>query len=208
MTTLTYEVMLTEDMLGSKPSNAEVFTDYIAAGKQDGVDPEELAAAKAAEERVKESMTVFHRSDKDTEIPIIWNYQVLGFFKDACGALRRVEGTRSKGLTAYKTVIDGNIFVKPRKIDLQLPEDGKIGVLERPLRADTAQGPRVALAKSETVPAGTKFTFQVLLLNPKHKDIVEEWMKYGELRGFGSWRNAGYGSFTYRLLEEKNSDEE
>lgn len=207
MKTLTYEVTLTEDMLGSKPSNAEVFSDYIASGKKDGTDPEELAAAKEAEERVKESMTVFHRSDDNPEVPIIWNYQMLGFFKDACGALRRIEGTKSKGLTAYKTVIDGNIFVKPRKIELQIPEGKKMGVLERPLRAETAQGPRVALAKSETVPAGTKFTFQVLLLNPKHQDIVEEWMKYGELRGLGSWRNASYGSFTYKLLNEKSDEE-
>ena len=74
-TEATYELTLIDQMLGSKPSNEGVFTDYIAANKKDGVDPEEIAAAKEAEERVKESMTIFHRMD-DGETPMIWDYQV------------------------------------------------------------------------------------------------------------------------------------
>jgi len=197
----TYELTLTEMMLGSKPSNEGVFTDYIASNKKDGVDPEEIAAAKEAEERVKESITIFHRME-DGETPMIWDYQIKGFFKDACGGLRRSSETKSFGVKAYKSVIDTTIFVFPRKIPLIMPEGGKVGVFERPLRAETMQGPRVALAKSETVPAGTKLVVKVKLLVPSMKSVLEEWLDYGELRGLGQFRNGSYGRFTWKELSE------
>lgn len=200
--TVKYRVTLTEPMLGSKPSNEGVFTDYIATRKADGVDPAEVAAAKAAEDRVKESMTVFHRME-DGKTPIIWDYMCKGMFKDACGSLRRAPGTLSSGLKAYKTVIDSVVFVKPRKIPLQIPEGGEVGILERPLRAETMQGPRVALAKSETVPAGTTFEFEVVMLDPGMRPYVEEWLNYGALRGWGQWRNGGYGTGTWEEIPTK-----
>ena len=205
MTEVTYELTINEQMLGSKPSNEEVFTDYIAANKQDGVDPEELAAAKEAEERVKESMTVFHRME-DGKTPMIWNYQIKGMMKDACGGLRRVPGTLSSQVKAYKSVIDSTIFVEPRKIPLHLPEGGSVGVLERPLRAETMQGPRVALAKSETVPAGTKIEFTVKFLVPSMEKLFEEWLDYGALRGLGQWRNGGYGTFTWKKVKTEKTE--
>ena len=200
MTEATYELTLTETMLGSKPSNEAVFTDYIAANKQDGPDPEEIAAAKEAEERVKESITVFHRMDND--VPMIWDYQIKGFAKESCGALRRVDDTKSKNIKAYKSVIDTALFVFPRKMPLILPESEKVGILERPLRAETMQGPRVALAKSETVPVGTKLTFTVKFLIPSLKAAFEEWLDYGELHGLGQWRAASYGRFTWREIKD------
>lgn len=200
----TYEITLTEDMLGSKPSNAEVFTDYIAARKTDGVDPEEVAAAKEAEERVRESMTIFHKLDDGT--PIIWDYMIKGFAKDACGGLRRAPGTLSSQIKAYKTVIDTTIFVEPRKIPLHLPEGGKVGILERPLRAETAQGPRVALAKSETVPAGTTMTIKVKFLVRSMKPVFEEWLDYGALRGLGQFRNGSYGRFSWKEIKADGKD--
>lgn len=208
----TYELTFTEAVLGSKPSNDEVFSDYIAANKQDGVDPEELEAAKAAQERVKESMTVFHRME-DNVTPMVWNYQIKGLAKESCGALRRVEDTLSSKIASYKTIVDTLIFVAPRKIPLVLPEGGKVGVLERPLRAETMQGPRVALAKSETVPAGTKLTFTVTFManrvgkaekSVNLKEVFEEWLDYGELHGFGQWRGGGHGTFTWKELKTED----
>lgn len=196
-----YRLTLQEMMLGSKPSNAGVFTDYIASRKQDGLDGEELKAAEEAEDRVKESMTIFHRME-DGETPMIWDYQIKGMFKDACGSLRRVPGSLSSSVKAYKSVIDAVIFVKPRKIPLILPEGAKVGVFERPLRAETMQGPRVALAKSETVPAGTTLEFTVKLLVPSLKKLVEEWLEYGALRGLGQFRNGGFGVYTWEEIKD------
>lgn len=211
----TYELTFTEMVLGSKPSNEGVFTDYIAANKKDGVDPEEVAAAKEAEERVKESITVFHRME-DGKTPMVWNYQIKGLAKESCGALRRVDGTLSAKIASYKTIIDTLVFVGPRKIPLVLPEGGEVGMFERPLRAETMQGPRVALAKSETVPAGTKMTFEVTFMTPKVgkadkvvdlKEAFEEWLDYGELHGFGQFRNGSYGTFTWREIKPENKPE-
>lgn len=206
-TEATYELTLIETMLGSKPSNEGVFTDYIASNKKDGVDPEEIAAAKEAEERVKESMTIFHRME-DGETPMIWDYQLKGLAKESCGALRRVEGSLSSKVKAYKSVIDTTIFVFPRKIPLILPEGGKVGIIERPLRAETMQGPRVALAKSETVPAGTKMTFTVKFLVPAMKDVFEEWLDYGELHGCGQWRSGSWGRFTWKEIRDDSKKAE
>ena len=64
------------------------------------------------------------------------------------------------------------------------------------LRAATAQGERVALASSETLPAGTTCEFEVQMMRDELEPLVEEWLAYGELRGFGQWRNSGKGRFT------------
>lgn len=201
MPVLKYELTLTEPMLGSKPSNEKVFTDFILSKKEDKVDSseDEIQAAKEAGDRLQESITVFHRNEEGN--PIIWDYQLKGFFKDACGALRRVPGTKSSELKAYKTVIDTTVFVRPRKIDLILPEGSKIEILERPLRAETMQGPRVALSKSEMVPAGTKLMIEIESLIPRTQKIIEEWLNYGSLRGLGQWRNASYGRFSFKEIK-------
>ena len=31
---------------------------------------------------------------------------------------------------------------------------------------------------------------------------MREMLNYGQLRGFGQWRNSGKGRFTYEVLEE------
>ena len=104
-------------------------------------------------------------------------------------------------MTAYKKVIDGNIFVYPRMIKFNM-NDRVMGELSRPLRADTAQGPRIALAKSEMLPAGATAEFNILCLNPADEKVVEEWLTYGVLHGFGQWRNGGFGVFVWEKLED------
>lgn len=53
-----------------------------------------------AEEVVEKSMTVFPKLEDGT--PFVWDYQIRGFFKDTCGALRKVKGTQSEKIKAYK----------------------------------------------------------------------------------------------------------
>ena len=88
-----------------------------------------------------------------------------------------------------------------RRIPLTLPEGGEIGICERPLRAQTMQGERVALAKSESVPAGTTFAITVTMLNPDLEDVVREWLDYGALRGIGQWRNSGMGRIKWEEVK-------
>lgn len=117
--------------------------------------------------------------------------------------LRRAGSSyKSSKLRAYKKEIDGLVFVKPRKVKLILPEGGQIGELQRPLRASTPSGERIALAHSELVPEGTMQKFKVLLLKDELEAYIKEWLEYGELHGTGQWRNAGYGSFVHTAFDE------
>ena len=96
--------------------------------------------------------------------------------------LRKVKGSESSKIKAYKKEIDGLIFVKERKIPLIFY--GDMGTCQRPLRANTPQGERISLACSETVPVGTTMEFTVQCLEDSHVKVIKEWLDYGELRGF------------------------
>jgi len=191
---MTVKVEFTTELLGSVPKNQDIYSRFVAS-KADNPD-----AAEGEMETVpfddQKGYTGFHT---DEDGPFVFDYVWKGFFKDACSALRRVPKTHSKKLTAYKRVIDGLIFPEPRKIHLALPKGKELSVLERPLRAQTAQGERIALAKSDIAPIGTSMEFDLLLLDENLKAIVLEWLDYGRLKGLGQWRNAGYGRFTYWL---------
>ena len=109
--------------------------------------------------------------------------------------LRKVPDSKSSKIKAYKKEIDGLIFVEQREIPIQF--EGEIGNCQRPLRAQTAQGERVALANSETIPAGATIEFSILCMVDSHVAAVREWLNYGELRGIGQWRNSGKGRFKW-----------
>ena len=101
---------------------------------------------------------------------------------------------------SHKKMVDNFLFVTPRQIALSQPvgED-----CVRPLRADTMKGERVSLATSETVPAGTEFEFTITVLggDKKFEDLLKKCLDYGVNKGFGQWRNAGRGRFTYQVLD-------
>ena len=196
MKEITVKITLLEDMLGTSSADKEIHETYIASKAPDAMSTAEEVAAVGVEEVIEKAMTVFPR-DKDG-CPIVWDYQIKGMFKDACGMLRKVKGTKSSNIKAYKKDIDGLIFVTPRKIRIDL--SGEMSTLQRPLRASTPQGERVALANSETVPAGSTLELKIVCLSDDHIDIVKEWLDYGLLRGLGQWRNAGYGRFSYEVI--------
>lgn len=191
-----YNITLTlkEPMLGTVPKDPEIYAGYIA--QHAALTDEELAEELATVEKVEEKgWTGFHTLDDQ---PLIYDYVIKGFFKDACGMLRRVGGTQSAKLQAYKKVIDGLVFAFPRRIAIDL-NGGEMGTLERPLRTSGPQGERVALARSDTVPVGSTLTFTVTVVGVVKRSLLCEWLDYGVLRGLGQWRNAGFGKFTYEM---------
>ena len=195
-----------EPVLGTWPSNQNIAREFIASKSPDAATIEDEVAALGADAVADKGMTVFPRNEKGE--PVLYDYQVKGFFKDSCGMLGRIGGKSETGkkkavnesgkITAYKKVIDGLIFVEPRMIPLKF--DGEIGDCQRPLRAQTAQGERVSLANSEEIPAGATCEFEVLCMDDSHEKAVLEWLDYGALRGIGQWRNSGKGRFTYEIL--------
>lgn len=197
---ITVRIHLNEEMLGTSSANPDIHSEFIASKAPDAPSMEEEVAAIGVEAVEQKQMTVFPR-DKDG-CPIMWDYQVKGFMKDACGVLRKVPESESSKIKAYKKEIDGLIFAEPRQIKLHLPEGEKITICQRPLRAQTAQGERVALASSESVPAGTTLEVTFYMLTPKaHEKALMEWLDYGVLRGLGQWRNSGKGRFWYEVID-------
>lgn len=199
MVTLKIKVTFDEEVLGTSASNPDIHREYIASNSPNALTMQEEVEAIGTEEVFEKSMTIFPKLEDGT--PIAWDYQWKGFLKDAFGSLKKVPKTECSKIKAYKKEIDGLIFVMPRKIPFDV--NGSMGICQRPLRASTAQGERVALASSETVPEGSSMTFEIKCMLDSHVPAVLEALNYGQLRGFGQWRNSGKGRFHYELLEKK-----
>ena len=202
MINLKVEVIFDEEVLGTGSGNPELHREYIASNAPDAAKLAEEVAAIGTEEVFEKSMTVFSR-DKDGS-PIVWDYQWRGYFKDAFKALRKISKSKCSAIKNYKQEIDGLVFVNPRQIPIDLA--GKMDICQRPLRASTAQGERIALASSESIPVGSKMTFDIQLLNPGDESAIIECLDYGRLRGFGQWRNSGKGRFHYKIVDRSVDD--
>lgn len=196
----TYKVILTftEPLLGAVSLDPAIYEAWIGKNAPDAASLSEEIKTLGTDAVVEKGTTGFHRVDG---APILYDYVLRGFCKDACSMLRRVPGTLSHGIKAYRKIIDGLVFVAPRKILIDLGET-EITFLERPLRAQTAQGERIALARSEMIAAGASITFTLSVLGVIKEPQLREWFDYGMLRGLGQWRNASYGRFTYEMIKQ------
>ena len=208
------KLTFTDPVLGMSPSDPAIYEKFILSRTpdQDFDRADELEALEGLDGE-RNGITVFPRDEEGN--PCFLDYQIRGFFKDSCGLLGYVKGTDETGkrsktktntlsgkLTAYKKVIDGNIFVTPRFI--RIHTDEPIGTCQRPLRAMTAKGERNSLACSEEIAAGAWMEFDVILLNDLDVPLLEEWMSYGALHGMGQWRNSGKGRFTVDEMKAYN----
>lgn len=200
MKTIYARLTFTEEVLGTASADPKLHSEFIASKAPDAISMEEEVAALGAEEVERKAMTVFPRNEDGD--PIFWDYQIKGFFKDSCSALRKVKDSACSKIKAYKKEIDGLLFVNPREIIIHMPDGGEIGDCQRPLRASTAQGERIALANSETVPKGSYIDIEIDLLKDDLEKMVRECLDYGKLRGIGQWRNAGKGRFLWEEIDE------
>lgn len=208
MNTTVYKVRLTftTSVLGTQPQK-DVATEYIASKAEGGVPPEDELAT--LQEQLQKGTTAFHRLDGK---PIYYDYMIKGFLKEAGGAFNGLRNVK-----ALKNKITNFVFVTPRQILLHVPPDWTPSVetlkdnpdaitdyCERPLRAETAQGPRTALARSEELPAGTwmDVVFTVFNSSPITEEILADLLAYGAYKGLGQWRNGGHGSFLYTLEKQ------
>lgn len=201
----TLEVRLTflEPMLGTNPNDEDIYRNYIVGKARDAgadispeLEQEEVDSLPLDNESIEKGMTVFKR-DEDGN-PAICGYHIKGFFKDAAKMLKKVEGTQSGKIKAYKQEVDGLIFVAPELIPI---EGGELTVCQRPLRASTPQGERIALAMSEQISAGSSVTFEITTLRDDYIPWIRELLDYGKLRGLGQWRNSGKGRFEWEEIK-------
>jgi hypothetical protein len=193
----------TDELLGTASANPDLYAEHLGKKCADKDLVKEEIKSLHTEELVEKSMTIFHRKDEET--PILYDYQIRGFIKEAIGATVEF-GPITIGKTkvskwTYKRFVDNFIFVTPRELPLVLPKGKKLGTCTRPLRADTLQGPRIALAHSEAAPEGTIVEFEVSCDHPKLEEMVIKALDYGSKKGIGQWRNSGKGRFTWVLIK-------
>ena len=189
----TYKLKITfaTSLLGTQPQR-DVATEYITSKAIDpatGALPED--EVNTLPEALERGTTAFHRLDGK---PIMYDYMLKGMLKEIGGIFN---GTR--GVKNLKSKIDNLVFIEPRQIVLNA--SGAMTYLERPLRAMTAQGPRVSLARSEELPSGTWLectikTYSDTISEPLLRDLLS----YGADKGMGQWRNGGHGRFTFELV--------
>jgi hypothetical protein len=180
-----FKIELSTEMLGTVTKDPEVYKTYIESKKpEEKNDEDEYLTVGKVEEK---GWTGFHRDDKGL---FIYEYMIKGFLKNAGNILKDIVKIK-----ALRSKIDNYIFILPRRI--YIGQDKPDGSIERPLRAMTAQGPRVTLARSDFIKAGKVIEFEIVLV--PHKElkwsVIDELLKYGELMGLGQFRNGGYGRF-------------
>lgn len=189
-----------EPILGSAPSNPDIYKEYIASKAPAEKDTTDEIESLPADEMDK-GVTVFHKLSDGRSC--IMDHQIKGFFKNACSAMRDVPKSESSKIKAYKKKIDNNIFIQQRMIPFE--NASEITIYQRPLRADTPQGPRVALSASERIEAGSSVTFDIVLLNPDLYSVVVEWLSYGKWNGLGQWHNGSMGRFLFEEFDDEGN---
>lgn len=194
MKELKVRITFTEDLLGTANSDKDIHEEFIASKAPDALSREEEVSMYGVEEVVAKGKTIFPKDENGN--PFLWDYQIKGFFKSAASAGSYIGGDSK--LTSYKKKIDLLVFVQNRKIPLIIPEGKEMGDCQRPLRAQTMQGERVALANSETCPAGTTAEFTIRVLDDGLMKYVLQWLDFGAYNGLGAWRNSGAGRFTWK----------
>lgn len=225
-------VTLITEMLGTFPTDPDIYVAFIEERKKRdtlGLFPKDFDIKKELENISRAAKANDWMSDENpdnnpnvittnnpkvlTAFPrdenynlIMYDYQIRGFFKEACGSLRSIKdsewGKESTKIKNYKKVIDGGVFVTPEYIPIHIAEGKTISIESRSLRAQSPTPPyeRVCISSSETVPRGSWFEFEIMYPDSFDK-AIKEWMDYGAFKGFLQWRSGGKGRFTYEILE-------
>jgi hypothetical protein len=132
---------------------------------------------------------------KDEDGPFLYDYLIKGQICEAARTLKQF-GALKQLQDKFKRFTR----VAPRRI--RLPEPS--GVLERPLRAQTALGPRVCLVKSDYIKAGTEISYKLEVIDSSGitAACVKDVLSYGSWVGLGQWRSGGFGRFEVVKFDE------
>jgi len=199
-------IELAEAMLGTTPVNPSIWAEHIAtkqakALKKEGMSADEIkaeiestVAGVSGNDELDTGKTTFM---KDEIGYYVRDYFIKGFLKNSAKCMKefgKVKQLRSK--------VRDYLHVRPRHIYVAKP-NSELQIIERPLRAQTPQGERVAIARSESVPAGTILDFELHSLNGViTKNCIEALLDFGQYEGLGQWRGSGAGRFTVVEFKE------
>lgn len=200
LTSYQLKIVFLTPVLGSQPTK-QVASEFLARKAGFGELPE--AEIESLPDALERGTTVFHKDAKGT--PMVAHHHVKGMLKNAAQVFN---GKVVGGVKNLKSKVNNLVFIQPHLIPLTIPDGEEMTFNERPLRAETAMGPRVALARSEQLPEGTAFTCKIVVFPGEiSENILRELLNYGMFMGLGQWRNGGYGQFRYELTKEDEWEE-
>lgn len=197
----------TPAMASGEPATPEVLHAIMTE------EPEGVVEAADREER---GSTGFM---EDVEGRYVLDYVVRGFLSAAAQAEKTYGPAGKSQIKQLNDKVKKYLFVHEKRVrinEIETPEDeedfdhelvrkGADGrpVCERPLRAQTALGPRVTVTRSDVVLAGATLEFHLKVMDGGGftKAVVESLLQYGEMSGLAQWRSGGFGQFTVVELE-------
>ena len=197
MKELKVKITFLQGVLGTQTGDKDIYRNFIGSKAPDAKTVEEEVEAVGVDEVIDKGKTFFPRTEDGQ--PFIYDYQIRGFFKSACSAMKNVPNSLSSKVKTFKKKVDLTIFVKDRQNVIE--DFDEITECQRPLRCSTMQGERVSIAISEEIPAESTCTFTIQCLVDSDIEIVKEWLDYGQYNGFLQWRNSGAGRFKWEELE-------
>ena len=199
-----YRLRGTTAILGSAPASRDIRTQYIISKAPESErEEEELTNSYDSDEK---GVTVFNRDRQDHLC--LMSHQIKGFFKEALTALKAQCQVANIGKKVDTLISVGPKYIPIKRGGLPLYEEDEM--LERPLRAETMRGPRVALQSSEMINPEWSIEFELTLFpsdgTAKSKaltwDAIETALEYGAFHGLGQWRGADYGHFTFEQIAD------
>lgn len=198
-----YRLIGQTEILGSRTDNA-VYSEFVAS--KSGIDNGTLEEEEDFISVDEKGLTVFPQDEETNEI-FLFDYQIKGFLKEAFECLKG-----ELNIAAARSKVDKYVFITPRKVFFKRDGEPILDAddrCERPLRAKTMQGERVALQASEQIDTPWELEIEIKLLpnngtaksKPIDWDAIETALDYGAFRGLGQWRNASYGQFKWERAE-------
>jgi hypothetical protein len=194
-------------------------------GEQKTEDDPDDKSADGPDDKFEKLVTVFPRADRDANQPILWDYQLRGFFKEALRTLSDLGELDQKHAahSAIAGAVDRRLFIHQRQTAIFT--DQPITIFQRSLRTKSGpKGPRVCFASSERIASGATLDFdvelyesfsekvlseRVLKKNPQRapkkrdgnaaftSDDIKAALDWGQRVGIGQWRSGGFGRFTW-----------
>jgi len=188
------KIILIEQMLGTIPKNKDVYARFIATKLQGITEGQLNEEIEGIPEEIENTGWTGFRTDNNGIF--VYDYFIKGFLKEAGNILKD-----SLGVPALRSKIDNLVFVFPRKIYIGEKPDG---LLERPIRVQTMQGPRVSVVRSDFVNEGTIINCSLKVIGSRviNEKILRSILDYGSLKGLGQFRNGSYGRFNYELISK------
>lgn len=95
----------TEEILGTAAADKEIHKTYIASLAPNAPSKKEEVEAVGVEETIEKAMTVFPRNKEG--VPIYWDYQIKGFFKDAAECCVRSRTRKARKLRRIRKRLTG-----------------------------------------------------------------------------------------------------